>query len=131
MSKKRIAFELSENLYKQIENLAQNFHTNISTLTRQALQAYIDAHNAKLSLAEVPKPAEKVGPDGLTNAQRQAKWDAKPRDAFTAERPREISPIRSFDEIELEPIDVPAKPNIVMSDAGRQKVLDDWSTDEY
>ena len=106
MSKKRIAFELSEDLYKQIETFAQNFHTNISTLCRQALQAHIDANKAKLPPLEPTTPTEKVGPDGLTSAQRQAKWEAHAaqRDAFTAERPRELSPtepkeVRSFDDI--------------------------------
>ena len=44
----------------------------------------------------------------------------------TAERPRELSPIKSFDQIQT-----PTKPNIVMGEAERQRIADEWSADEY
>ena len=97
MSKKRIAFEMNETLYQQIENLAQNFHTNVSTISRQALQAFVDANQAKLTLAAPPKPVEnlddKVGIDGWTNAERRAlRAQADAQRIQTTERPRELSP---------------------------------------
>jgi hypothetical protein len=96
MSKKRIAFEMNETLYQQIENLAQIFHTNVSTISRQALQAFVDAHQAKPPAVAPPKPVEdpddKVGIDGWTNAERRAiRAQAEAQRNQTTERPRELS----------------------------------------
>lgn len=113
MNKKRIAFELNETLYKQIEVLAQIFHTNISTVTRQALQAYIDANKAKIEAVLPPKPKrdprdDELLPNGMTRAEQIADYERKEREwlakkaqqaAQIAERPRELSQTKSLQDI--------------------------------
>lgn len=84
MEKKRIAFELNKTLYQQIETLAQIFHTSVSTVTRQALQAYVDANKVKLDAAP-PIPER---PRKLSQAEMEAAWaeeNAKAREAWLRE----------------------------------------------
>lgn len=136
--KSKLTIMVSPELHQQISGLAKVRHLSVSAVFRLAALDYLEKHKPELPAPSKPTPDDDVvGVDGYTKAQRaailaRAKQRVETsRDAFTAERPRELSPIRSFDEIELEPIDVPTKPNIVMGEAERQRIADEWSADEY
>lgn len=133
---KLLTVKLDITLYDWIHTYAIKNDLSVSQVIRHSLRAYTQFGETPAQPSESAKPTpddDVVGVDGYTKAQRaailaRAKQRAEAsRDAFTAERPRELSPIRSFDEIELEPVDVPTKPNIVMGEAERQKILDDWA----
>jgi hypothetical protein len=118
MEKKRIAFELSETLYKQIEIYAQERQTSISSAARLALIEFVATHNIQLPTAEPEKPKEEVGPDGWTASQRRAiRAEAEARRNQTTERPRELSPTQPI----APPIKNPPSRTI-------EEVLADWST---
>lgn len=119
MEKKRIAFELSETLYKQIEIYAQERQTSISSAARLALIEFVAAHNIQLPVAEPEKPKEEVGPDGWTASQRRAiRAEAEARRNQTTERLRELSPIQPI----APPIKNPPSKTI-------EEVLADWTDD--
>ncbi len=87
MRTKRIAFELSEELYNQIKTYAHDRQMNISTAMRQALIEFAEVHKLPTLAPTNPRAAERPRELSRTkpSAEDLEELDRQAREAWLSE----------------------------------------------